>query len=96
MDSLQFIIGIHPHRRAEGNFAKNIKNNNIVVHCSAGVSRSGAVTEVGLFLGYELYNFSNLRTINKTVCMKIKKYIPIYKIIPATIKVWIAKIFNKQ
>ena len=47
--------------------------NNIIVHCSAGVSRSGAITEAGLLLGFKLYEFSNLRTINKTVYNKIIK-----------------------
>lgn len=49
----------------------NLFKNNIIVHCSAGVSRSGAVTEAALKIGYGLYDFSNLRTINKTVFKKI-------------------------
>ena len=53
---------------------------NVIVHCKAGVSRSGAVTEAAIILDYKVYEFSNLRTINKTVFNRIKQYIPKYKL----------------
>lgn len=54
---------------------------NILVHCHAGVSRSGAITEIAVDLGFKLYNFSNLRTINQTVYKKIKNQLSLkYKI----------------
>lgn len=54
----------------------NLNKSNIIINCHAGVSRSGAVTEVGLKIGYKLFAFSNLRTINQTVYREIISYIP--------------------
>ena len=40
-----------------------INNSNVIVHCVAGICRSGAVTEVGIILGFqdtEVYRCPNL------------------------------------
>lgn len=76
-------IGISEHQAKQ--IAKILllsKNkHNILIHCHAGVSRSGAITQIALDLGFKLYSFSNLRTINKTVYKKIKKQLSLkYKI----------------
>jgi len=47
------------------------KNQNVVVHCVAGICRSGAVVEVGIQLGFqdtETYRQPNLRV--KHLCME--------------------------
>jgi predicted protein tyrosine phosphatase len=47
------------------------KNQNVVVHCVAGICRSGAVVEVGIQLGFEdpkIYRQPNLRV--KHLCME--------------------------
>lgn len=62
-------------------FANNQKLD-IIIHCSAGVSRSGAISEILIKLfGYKESKLSNLRTINKTVFVMILKNLKIkYKI----------------
>ena len=67
----------------------NVNKSNIIVHCHAGVSRSGAVTQVGLDIGYGLFNFSNLRTVNNTVYSEIKKHIPLRHMLLGKIKQYI-------
>ncbi len=44
-------------------------NSNVVVHCSAGICRSGAVTEVGVMMGFE--DISNSRIPNLLVKRKL-------------------------
>ncbi len=53
------------------NFAK--KNNlNIIVHCHAGISRSGAIVEVGTLIGFEiLKNHKQPRIPNTLVFNKV-------------------------
>lgn len=54
----------------------------VIIHCSAGVSRSGAIAEILIqVLGYKESKLSNIRSINKTVFLMILKNLKInYKI----------------
>lgn len=47
---------------------------NVIVHCHAGVCRSGAVTEVGVRLGFE--DTGRFRVPNRAVLKKLIKYLP--------------------
>lgn len=50
------------------------KGYNVIVHCHAGVCRSGAVTEAGVRLGFE--DTKRFRVPNRTVLKKILKNLP--------------------
>jgi predicted protein tyrosine phosphatase len=47
---------------------------NIIVHCHAGVCRSGAVVEAGVRLGFE--DLRKYRAPNRLVLKKLLKYLP--------------------
>ena len=54
------------------------KNNyNVMVHCHAGICRSGAVVEAGLLIGFKLPEdaFINYRVPNRLVLKKIRKHL---------------------
>lgn len=53
------------------NFAKN-NNFNVIVHCHAGICRSGAVVEAGTLLGFTVPDGINKRQPNTLVFNKIR------------------------
>lgn len=50
------------------------KGRNVIVHCHAGVCRSGAVAEVGVRLGFQ--DTRRYRAPNRLVLSKLIKYLP--------------------
>lgn len=48
-----------------------LNNKNIIVHCHAGICRSGAVVEVALMMGYELGRGARFRIPNVDVKLKL-------------------------
>ena len=50
------------------------EGSNVIVHCHAGVCRSGAVAEVGVRLGFE--DTRQYRAPNRLVLSKILRYLP--------------------
>ena len=50
-------------------------NINIMVHCHAGICRSGAVVEAGSLLGFDIPDGINKRIPNRLVFNKIRKHL---------------------
>lgn len=58
---------------------KAIENKcNVIVHCHAGICRSGAVVEVGHILGFDIPDGINNRIPNRLVFNKVRKALGIF------------------